>query len=505
MPTPKSVLIERGQRLQALRKARGWSAEQLAGALTAAGAAVSRGAISNWERGENGFVLAKLPILAQVLQTSEAYLLNGSPVAAAPHNLPSPGFSAPRGASMPEPILQSSKLKNVCYDIRGPLLKAANAMEAQGHRIIKLNVGNPAPFGFEAPIEILNDVANNLPNAIGYCDSKGIYAARKAVLQYYQQKGLLSAIDVNDVYIGNGVSELIVMAMQALLDNGDEMLIPMPDYPLWTAAVNLAGGHAVHYRCDEANHWYPDLEDMASKITAHTRGIVVINPNNPTGAVYPRHILEQIVALAKKHGLILYADEIYDKIIYDGVEHVSLATLIPEDLLCVTFNGLSKSYRVAGFRSGWMLISGNKDNARDYIEGLDMLASMRLCANVQAQYAIQTALGGYQSINELIRPGGRLYEQRNVAWEMLNEIPGVSCVKPEGALYCFPRLDPAIYPIEDDEAFMMDLLRAEKVLLIQGTGFNWDATDHFRVVFLPTVSELTEAIGRIGKFLATRR
>lgn len=400
-------------------------------------------------------------------------------------------------------IKKSAKLENVCYDIRGPILRAAVEMEEQGHKIIKLNIGNPAPFGFEAPQEIINDVAINLPNAIGYSDSKGIFPARKAVFQYYQQKGLFN-VDVNDIYIGNGVSELIVMAMQGLLDNGDEMLVPMPDYPLWTAAVNLSGGQAIHYKCDEQNGWYPDIADMESKITANTRGIVVINPNNPTGAVYPRHILEQIVALARKHDLIIFADEIYDKIVYDGIEHIPMSTLA-SDVLCITFNGLSKSYRIAGFRSGWMMVSGDKSRAKDYIEGLDMLASMRLCANVQAQYAIQTALGGYQTINDLVKPGGRLYEQRNIAWEMLNEIPGVSCVKPEGALYCFPRLDPNMYPMEDDEAFMLNFLRAEKVLLVQGTGFNWPTPDHFRVVFLPAEGELREAIKRLDRYLASLR
>lgn len=400
-------------------------------------------------------------------------------------------------------IKKSAKLDNVCYDIRGPILRAAVEMEEQGHKIIKLNIGNPAPFGFEAPQEIINDVAINLPNAIGYSDSKGIFPARKAVFQYYQQKGLFN-VDVNDIYIGNGVSELIVMAMQALLDNGDEMLVPMPDYPLWTAAVNLSGGLAIHYQCDEQNGWYPDIADIESKITTNTRGIVVINPNNPTGAVYPRHILEQIVQLARKHDLIIFADEIYDKIVYDNIEHIPLCTLA-HDVLCMTFNGLSKSYRIAGFRSGWMMVSGDKSRAKDYIEGLDMLASMRLCANVQAQYAIQTALGGYQTINDLVKPGGRLYEQRNIAWEMLNEIPGVSCVKPEGALYCFPRLDPNMYPIEDDEAFMLNFLRAEKVLLVQGTGFNWPTPDHFRVVFLPAEGELREAIKRLDRYLASLR
>jgi alanine-synthesizing transaminase len=399
-------------------------------------------------------------------------------------------------------IVKSAKLKNVCYDIRGPVLKAANAMEEQGHRIIKLNIGNPAPFGFEAPQEILADVISNLPNAVGYCDSKGLFAARKAVVQYYQQKNLF--VDVGDIYIGNGVSELIVMAMQALLNNDDEMLIPAPDYPLWTAAVTLAGGTPIHYLCDENDGWYPDLADIEAKITPKTRGIVVINPNNPTGAVYPKHILEGIVALARRHSLIIFADEIYDKILYDQAIHTSIATLC-DDLLCITFNGLSKSYRVAGFRSGWLMVSGNKKIAKDYIEGLDMLASMRLCANVQAQYAIQTALGGYQSINDLIRPNGRLYEQREVAWKMLNDIPGVSCTKPEGALYLFPRLDPAMYPIADDQAFILELLQAERVLLVQGTGFNWPHTDHFRVVFLPHIDELKEAINRLARFLAQYR
>lgn len=400
-------------------------------------------------------------------------------------------------------IAKSAKLKDVCYDIRGPVLKAANAMEEQGHRIIKLNIGNPAPFGFEAPQEILSDVISNLPNAVGYCDSKGLFAARKAIVHYYQTRGLLG-VDVGDIYIGNGVSELIVMAMQALLNNGDEILVPAPDYPLWTAAVTLAGGTAVHYLCDEARNWAPDLADMERKITPNTRGIVVINPNNPTGAVYSRESLDGIVALARKHNLVLFADEIYDKILYDDAEHICLATLAPE-LLTITFNGLSKSYRVAGFRSGWLMVSGNKGSAKDYIEGLDMLASMRLCANVQAQFAIQTALGGYQSINDLIRPGGRLYEQRELAWKMLNDIPGVSCVKPMGALYLFPKLDPAVYPVTDDQAFILEFLQEEKVLLVQGTGFNWPHPDHFRVVFLPHREELVEAITRLSRFLARWR
>lgn len=400
-------------------------------------------------------------------------------------------------------LKKSSKLEHVCYDIRGPVMRVANEMEEQGHKIIKLNIGNPAPFGFEAPQEIINDVALNLPNASGYTDSKGIFPARKAICQYYQQKGILD-LHVNDVYVGNGVSELIVMSMQGLLNDGDEMLIPMPDYPLWTAAVNLSGGTAIHYRCDEENHWYPDIADMESKITVNTRGIVIINPNNPTGAVYPRHILEQIVALARKYDLVLFADEIYDRIVYDDAKHVSVAS-IAGDLFCISFNGLSKSHRVAGYRSGWMALTGDKSRVKDFIEGLDMLASMRLCANAQGQYAIQTALGGYQSINDLIRAGGRLYEQRNIAWQMLNDIEGVSCVKPEGAMYCFPRLDPKVYPIEDDEQLMLDFLKAEKVLLVQGTGFNWPSPDHFRVVFLPTEVELREALTRLGRFLAKIR
>ncbi|MDP1540297.1 MAG: pyridoxal phosphate-dependent aminotransferase [Moraxellaceae bacterium] len=397
------------------------------------------------------------------------------------------------------PISKSDKLKDVCYDIRGPVLKAATAMEEQGHRIIKLNIGNPAPFGFEAPQEILSDVISNLPNAVGYCESRGLFAARRAIVHYYQQKGLLN-VDVNDIYIGNGVSELIVMSMQALLNNGDDMLVPAPDYPLWTAAVTLAGGSPIHYLCDEDKGWEPNLADIEAKITPKTRGIVVINPNNPTGAVYSRETLEGIVALARKHQLIIFADEIYDKILYDEAEHTSIATLA-DDLLVVTFNGLSKSYRVAGFRSGWLMLSGNKSQAADYIEGIDMLASMRLCANVQAQFAIQTALGGYQSINELVRPGGRFYEQRNLAYDLLTAIPGVSCVKPKGALYLFPKLDPAVYPIEDDQAFILELLKAEKVLLVQGSGFNWPNTDHFRVVFLPHREELIEAINRLARFL----
>ncbi|MDH2436424.1 pyridoxal phosphate-dependent aminotransferase [Pokkaliibacter sp. MBI-7] len=397
-------------------------------------------------------------------------------------------------------IRKSQKLLNVCYDIRGPVMQEAKRLEDEGQRIIKLNIGNPAPFGFDAPQEIITDVIHNLPNAQGYSDSKGLFAARKAVMHSAQLRSI-QGVTIEDIYLGNGVSELIVMAMQALLNDHDEMLIPAPDYPLWTAAVNLSGGVAVHYHCDENNDWTPDLEDMERKITPRTRGIVVINPNNPTGALYPKETLEGITELARKHNLLLFADEIYDRILYDGEEHTPLASL-SDDVLCLTFNGLSKTYRAAGFRSGWMILSGPKHKAKDYIEGLDMLASMRLCANVPAQHAIQTALGGYQSINDLITEGGRLLEQRDMAWKLLNEIPGVSCVKPKGALYLFPRLDPNVYPIRNDEKFALDLLRQEKVLIVQGTGFNMSDTQHFRIVFLPHKDMLEEAIGRIKRFLS---
>jgi alanine-synthesizing transaminase len=400
-------------------------------------------------------------------------------------------------------VTQSAKLANVCYEIRGPVLRQAKQMEAEGQRILKLNIGNPAPFGFEAPEEVLQDVILNLPNAHGYGDSKGLLSARRAVVQYYQQKGL-PGVDIEDVYLGNGVSELIVMAMQGLVDNGDEVLIPSPDYPLWTAAVSLSGGRPVHYVCDERNGWFPDPADVESRITDNTRAIVIINPNNPTGAVYPTELLESLVEVARRHNLVIFSDEIYDKILYDGATHTSTATLAP-DLLCVTFNGLSKAYRVAGFRTGWMVISGAKQHAESYIEGLDVLASMRLCPNMPTQFAVQTALGGRQSINDLILPGGRLLDQRDTTWKLLNEIPGVSCVKPTGALYAFPRLDPKMYPIADDEKFVMDLLVSERVLVVQGTGFNWGAPDHFRIVTLPRVADLEDAIGRIARFLSSYR
>ncbi|MDR2260600.1 MAG: pyridoxal phosphate-dependent aminotransferase [Azoarcus sp.] len=396
-------------------------------------------------------------------------------------------------------VRKSSKLADVCYDIRGPVLARARQMEDEGHKIIKLNIGNLAPFGFDAPEEIQMDMIRNLPHSSGYSDSKGIFPARKAVMHYTQQKGI-KGVDVEDIYIGNGVSELIVMAMNALLDAGDEVLAPAPDYPLWTAAVSLSGGRPVHYLCDEGAGWLPDLADIRRKITRNTRAIVIINPNNPTGAVYPEALLREIVAIARAHDLILYADEVYDKMLYEGTAHTSLAAL-SEDVLTIVFNGLSKNYRACGYRAGWMVVCGDKRHARDYIEGLDMLASMRLCANVPGQYAIQTALGGYQSIDELIGEGGRLRRQRDLAWELITAIPGVSCVKPQATLYMFPKLDPGVYPIADDQAFIAELLEAERVLLVQGTGFNWPHPDHFRLVFLPYEEDLREAVGRIARFL----
>ncbi|MDD1793014.1 pyridoxal phosphate-dependent aminotransferase [Enterovibrio makurazakiensis] len=398
-------------------------------------------------------------------------------------------------------IGMSNKLDNVCYDIRGPVMKQAKRLEEEGHKILKLNIGNPAPFGFDAPDEILVDVIRNLPTSQGYCDSKGIYSARKAVVQHYQKRGMLD-LDVEDVYLGNGVSELIVMSMQALLNSGDELLVPSPDYPLWTAAVSLSGGNPVHYMCDEESDWYPDLADIKAKITPKTKGIVLINPNNPTGAVYSRDFLLEVAEIARQHNLIIFSDEIYDKILYDGAQHHSIAPLAP-DVFCVTFSGLSKSYRVCGFRSGWMILSGPLHKAKSYIAGLEMLSSMRLCANVPMQHAIQTALGGYQSINELILPGGRLLEQRDKAHELLNQIPGVSCVKPKGALYLFPKIDTKRYKIYDDEKMMLDFLMQEKVLMVHGTGFNWPKPDHFRIVTLPRVDDLELAIGRFERFLST--
>ncbi|WP_374973625.1 pyridoxal phosphate-dependent aminotransferase [Spongiibacter marinus] len=394
---------------------------------------------------------------------------------------------------------KSSKLQNVCYDIRGPVLHRANELEEEGYRILKLNIGNPAAFGFNAPEEIIQDVIRLLPESEGYSDSKGLYSARKAIMQECQKIGI-PGVEVNDIYLGNGCSELITMATQALLNIGDEVLIPSPDYPLWTAVVSLSGAKPVHYLCDEENDWQPSLDDIRAKITDKTRAIVIINPNNPTGAVYSREMLEALVGIAEEHNLVVFADEIYSKILYDDAVHIPLGS-ISRDVLCLTFNGLSKAYRLAGFRSGWMVVSGAKDRAADYIEGLDMLSSMRLCANVPAQHAIQTALGGYQSINELILPGGRLLEQRDLAWQMLNDIPGVSCTKPAGTIYMFPKLDPEVYPVANDEQLVLDLLNQEKILLVQGTGFNWHTTDHLRIVFLPNKLDLADAIERFGRFL----
>ncbi|WP_370289314.1 pyridoxal phosphate-dependent aminotransferase [Nocardioides sp.] len=401
-------------------------------------------------------------------------------------------------------IRQSKKLRNVRYDVRGPILVEAQRLEAEGHRILKLNIGNPAPFGFEAPDAILADVIHHLPEAQGYSDSRGIYSARTAVAQYYQSRGLTS-VDVEDVFIGNGVSEMISLVLQAFLDDGNEVLVPAPDYPLWTGAVALCGGTPVHYRCDEENGWMPDLADIESKITENTQALVIINPNNPTGAVYSEEMVKALVDIARRHHLVVFSDEIYEKILFDDAVHHHTAAAAGSDVLCLTFSGLSKAYRVCGYRAGWVMVSGPKEIAEDFLEGLTLLANMRMCANVPAQHAIQTALGGYQSINELIVPGGRLYEQAALAHRLLNEIPGVSSVQPKGALYCFPRLDPEVYAIDDDEQFVIDLLRAKKILVTHGTGFNWFEPDHFRLVTLPDVDVLEEAIGRIAEFLATRR
>ena len=396
-------------------------------------------------------------------------------------------------------LLKSHKLSGVCYDIRGPVLDHANWLEDQGQKIIKLNIGNPGAFGFDAPDEIFQDVIQNLREAQGYCHSKGLFSARKAVMQRYQAQGI-DGIQVEDVIMGNGVSELIVMAMQALLNPGDEILIPSPDYPLWTAAVSMGGGTPMHYRCNEADGWQPDIADIEAKITANTRGIVIINPNNPTGAVYSEEVLQKLVALAERHNLVVFADEIYDRIVYDDAVHIPLSSLVTETL-CLTFNGLSKTYRLAGFRSGWMLITGTKERSGSYIEGLEMLASMRLCANAPAMLAVQTALGGRQSIEDLILPGGRLLAQRDLAYKLITDIPGVNCVMPKSAMYLFPKLDPEIYPVADDEQLMLDLLKEERILMVQGSAFNLDSKQHFRIVFLPDQEQLSESIGRFANFL----
>jgi alanine-synthesizing transaminase len=397
-------------------------------------------------------------------------------------------------------VKKSHKLDDVCYDIRGPVLREARRLEEDGHKILKLNIGNPSPFGFDAPDEIVQDMIHNVPESQGYSDSRGLYSGRKAVMQYCQKKNIAN-VGIDDIYLGNGVSEMIVMAMQALLNNGDQVLIPAPDYPLWTASVSLSGGKPVHYLCDEQSDWYPDVADLEKKITDRTRGIVIINPNNPTGSLYPQDMLESIIELARKHELIIFSDEIYDKIIYDDAEHISTASLA-DDVLFITFNGLSKAYRVAGFRSGWMVISGAKLRANDYIEGIELLASMRLCSNVPGQHAIQTALGGYQSINDLVAPGGRLCRQRDLAYALLTDIPGISCIKPKGALYLFARMDPKVCKISDDARMVLDLLLQEKILIVQGSAFNWPNTDHFRIVFLPREDELEDAISRLRHFFA---
>jgi alanine-synthesizing transaminase len=398
-------------------------------------------------------------------------------------------------------ILKSNKLANVFYDLRGPVAHAAKKMEEDGHRILKLNIGNPKPFGLDAPEEIIQDVILNLPDSEGYCDSKGLFSARKAVMQYSQQKGI-KEVGIEDIILGNGVSELIVMSMQGLLNTGDEVLIPSPDYPLWSGAVSLAGGTPIHYHCDEQSNWFPDMDDIRKKVNKNTKALVLINPNNPTGAVYPDEVLLELIQIARENGLIIFSDEIYDKILFDGATHTSTASLA-DDLLFITFNGLSKNYRLAGFRAGWMIISGAKHKAKDYIEGLEMLASMRLCANVPSQHAIQTSLGGYQSIDDLVAPGGRIYEQRNIAYDALNSIPGISCTKPMGALYCFPKIDIKKFNIHNDERMVLDLLEQQKILVVHGTAFNWAQPDHFRVVFLPRPEDLSLALDKMGQFFSS--
>ncbi len=400
-------------------------------------------------------------------------------------------------------FLKSDKLNNVCYDIRGPVMEMASRMEEEGQKIIKLNIGNVGVFGFDPPEEIQRDMIRNLPNAAAYSDSKGIFTARKAIMHYCQEKNI-EGVELDDIYTGNGVSELIVLSMNGLLNHGDEILVPSPDYPLWTAAVSLSSGTPVHYLCDEAQGWAPSIDDIRAKVSSKTKGIVIINPNNPTGAIYDDATLKAVIQIAREHGLIIFADEIYDKTLFDGKTHTSIASLAT-DVLMITFNGLSKNYRSCGFRAGWMVVSGDKTKAQDYIEGLNMLSSMRLCANVPGQWAIQTALGGYQSINELVGEGGRLRRQRDLAYDLITQIPGLTCVKPEAALYLFPRLDPAIYPIDDDQAFVAEFLQEEKVLLVQGSGFNWVKPDHFRLVFLPNEDILREAIMRLGRFLKRYR
>lgn len=398
---------------------------------------------------------------------------------------------------------KSSKLEHVAYDIRGPVLDEANRMRANGEKILRLNTGNPAEFGFTAPDEVISDLIMNARSSEGYSDSKGIFPARKAIMQYCQTKNFPN-VDIDDIYIGNGVSELITMSMQGLLDNGDEVLVPMPDYPLWTAAVSLSGGHAVHYICDESANWYPDLADIESKVSGRTKAIVLINPNNPTGALYPKDVLEGIVDIARRHNLIIFSDEIYDRMVFDGATHIPIASLAP-DLFVVTMNGLSKSHRICGFRVGWMVLSGRKDHVKGYIEGLDMLSNMRLCSNVLAQQVVQTSLGGYQSVDELLMPGGRLYEQREFVTKAINDIPGLTAVKPQAGLYVFPKIDQTMYNVADDEQFVLEFLKQEKVMLVHGRGFNWKDPDHFRIVYLPRVEELAEIQTKMERFLKQYR
>ncbi len=450
---------------------------------------ISRQAISRWSMDDPIPEKHELKLRHQVLSEQ---LVSGNSIASQADKNDGSGS-----------LMKSKKLNDVLYEIRGPVLEEAYRLEEDGHRILKLNIGNPGAFGLHAPDEIIQDVIYNLSSAEGYCESRGLFPARKAVMQECQVRGIPD-VGMNDIYMGNGVSELIVMALQALLNNGDEVLVPAPDYPLWTAGVSLTGGKPVHYLCDEKSDWQPDLDDIRSKITPRTKAIVVINPNNPTGAVYDEEMLKQLLSIAEEHQLVVFADEIYDKILYDGAMHIPMASL-PTDALVVSFNGLSKSYRLAGFRCGWLILGGAKHRAQDFIEGIQMLASIRLCANVPGQLAVQTALGGYQSINDLILPGGRLLEQRDIAWKMLNDIPGVSCVKPKGALYLFPKLDPKRYAIKDDEQLVLDLLRTKHLLMVQGTAFNWPTPDHLRLVFLPNVATLESAIDKLEGFLQKYR
>lgn len=452
-------------------------------------------------------------ILAQVLEVDVAWLQGGQDKAAVQkvqNNRTQENESREEKEAVQEERImtdhlgrrvftKSRKLDNVLYDVRGPVVDEAARMEEAGMHILKLNIGNPAPFGFRTPDEVIYDMRQQLPDCEGYSVSKGMYSARKAIMQYAQIKGLPN-VTINDIYTGNGASELITLSMQALLNNGDEILIPSPDYPLWTASATLAGGKVVHYICDEQAEWYPDMDDIRSKITDRTKAIVLINPNNPTGALYPEPVLQELVEIAREHQLIIFSDEIYDRLVMDGLEHTSIASLAP-DLFCVTFSGLSKSHMIAGYRIGWMILSGNKEIAKDYIEGINMLSNMRLCSNVPAQSIVQTALGGHQSVNDYIVPGGRIYEQRECVFNMLNNIPGVSVVKPKAAFYAFPKLDVKKFNISDDEKFALDFLKEKKVLIIQGSGFNWKQPDHFRIVYLPRVAVLEECMDKLGDFL----